>query len=193
MYPVSTVFLWPHEHLADASFTAPAAIRIFLREICWKHGDSSGSYLRIRDLTEHRRQALKQQHCFQALQETGWTRRLISSHCVSHFPLRPSSSASSFSVPAPPSALSPYTALDRGVPEWLTITGLMSSFLQHSVCCWGSLSCLRLSKDVAAATAAGSPNLLHSNWGSSLAVRAHQLINRAGVGYSHLVLPRTGS
>lgn len=80
MYPLST-----QERVADASFTAPAAFRIFLGELCWEHGDLSGSYLRIRDLTEHRGQALKQQHCFQALQEMCWTRRLMSSHCVPQF------------------------------------------------------------------------------------------------------------
>lgn len=94
----------------------------------------------------------------------------------------------------PPLALAPYTAPDRRGPEWLTATGmLMSSSLQHSVCWSGSLSCPSLSKDAVVATAAGSPNLLHWSWGSGLAFRAHQLINRAGVGYSHLVLPRTGS
>lgn len=67
--------------------SAPAATRTFLRETWRGHGDSSGSYLRIRDLTEYRGQALKQQHCLPAPQEMGWTRRLIPSHCVLLFVL----------------------------------------------------------------------------------------------------------
>lgn len=50
--------------------------------------------------------------------------------------VRPPLPPLSLCLPPPPSALSPYTAPDRGVPEWLTITGmLMSSSLQHSACC----------------------------------------------------------
>lgn len=57
--------------------------RIFLRETCGGHGDLSGSYLRIRDLGEHRGQALRQQHCSPApQQELRWTYRLIPNHSL---------------------------------------------------------------------------------------------------------------
>lgn len=95
-------------------------------------------------------------------------------------------------LPALPLLSLPYTG--HSSPERLTVTGmLMSSSLWHSVCWWGSLSCPSLSKDRVAVTAAGSLNLLHNHRGSGQAVGAHQLINRAGVVYSRLILPGTGS
>lgn len=101
-------------------------------------------------------------------------------------PLRP------LVLPALPLLSLPYTG--HSSPERLTVTGmLMCSSLWHSVCWWGSLSCPHLSKDTAMVTAAGSLNLLCNHRGSGQAVRAHQLINRAGVVYSRLILPGTGS
>lgn len=72
-------------HLSRKLPSAPAATRIFLKETCWGHSDSLGSYLRIRDLTEHRGQALKQQHCLHDMQQMGWACRLVSAHCVPLF------------------------------------------------------------------------------------------------------------
>lgn len=101
-------------------------------------------------------------------------------------PLRP------LVLPALPLLSLPYTG--HSSPERSTVTGmLMSSSLRHSFCWWGSLSCPSLSKDTPAVTAAGSLNLLRNHRGSGRAVRAHQLINRAGVVYSRLILPGTGS